>query len=113
MDHDGFRDNGTDGLIQWYDGRARTVYKTLGDFAKATGHEKHGRMVDYDIFRKAGPPLPGVTYEPAQYDLQLKPGAAAIDAGTVLPNVNDGFKGSAPDLGCHEAGASMPHYGPR
>jgi hypothetical protein len=43
----------------------------------------------------------------------LKPGAAAIDRGIRLPNVNDGFSGSAPDLGALEAGQPVPHYGPR
>ena len=39
--------------------------------------------------------------------------AAAIDRGCVLPNINDGHSGSAPDLGCYEATAAVPHYGPR
>jgi len=37
----------------------------------------------------------------------------AVDAGIVLPNVNDGFSGKAPDLGCCELGQPLPHYGPR
>ena len=31
----------------------------------------------------------------------------------VLPNVNDGFTGRAPDLGAIETGRPTPHYGPR
>jgi hypothetical protein len=31
----------------------------------------------------------------------------------VLPSVNDGFAGRAPDLGALEAGKEEPHYGPR
>jgi hypothetical protein len=46
-------------------------------------------------------------------DLRLKKGAAAIDAGTPLPNITDGFLGRAPDLGAYEYGAPVPHYGPR
>lgn len=45
--------------------------------------------------------------------LELKAGSAAVDQGQVLPNVNDGFAGAAPDLGAHELGLPLPHYGPR
>jgi hypothetical protein len=43
----------------------------------------------------------------------LKAGAAAIDRGTPLANVTEGFSGSAPDLGALELNAPVPHYGPR
>lgn len=38
---------------------------------------------------------------------------AAVDVGQVLPNINDGYAGKAPDLGAYEAGAVLPVYGPR
>ena len=31
----------------------------------------------------------------------------------VLPGINDGFTGKAPDLGAYELGKPTPHYGPR
>ena len=31
----------------------------------------------------------------------------------MLPNINDGFTGNAPDLGALEVGQPLPHYGPR
>ena len=37
----------------------------------------------------------------------------AIDAGTLLPTINDDFTGEAPDLGAYEYGRPIPHYGPR
>ncbi len=46
-------------------------------------------------------------------DLRIHAGSAAADRGEVLPNVNDGYTGAAPDLGAYEAGESLPHYGPR
>ena len=52
-------------------------------------------------------------YNFKDYDFRLRPGSAAIDRGVVIPNVNDGFTGSAPDLGALEAGQPMPIYGPR
>jgi hypothetical protein len=30
-----------------------------------------------------------------------------------LPNINDDFFGAAPDMGAHENGRPLPHYGPR
>ena len=37
-------------------------------------------------------------------DFQLAAGSAAIDAGIVIPGVNDGFAGTAPDAGAFEFG---------
>jgi len=113
MDYDGYRRNGPGNLIRWFDGRQRANYASLEDFTRATGHEKHGIMVDYDIFVKAEPPALGVSSDPSQYDLRLRPGAAAVDAGARLPNISDRYSGKAPDLGCYELGEPLPHYGPR
>ena len=44
---------------------------------------------------------------------KLKPGSKAVDAGDIIPTVNDGFAGKAPDLGALEVGQSEPHSGPR
>ncbi len=52
-------------------------------------------------------------YKFEDVDFRLRHGAAAIDRGAVIPNVNDGFAGGAPDLGALEAGQPMPVYGPR
>jgi hypothetical protein len=46
-------------------------------------------------------------------DFRLKPNSAAVDAGCILPDVNDGFIGKAPDLGALEVGQPVPIYGPR
>ena len=113
LDYNGYRDNGAEKLIRWFDGTRESFHATLAEFTKATGYERHGVMVDYDVFQRAGPPLAGRSYEPADWDVRLKPGTAAVDAGVVLPNINDGFRGKAPDLGSHELGAPPPHYGPR
>jgi hypothetical protein len=37
-------------------------------------------------------------------DFRLKAGSPCIDAGTVIPGITDGFKGSAPDIGAYEYG---------
>ena len=46
-------------------------------------------------------------------DFRLRAGSKAIDAGMILPNVNDGYRGRLPDLGAYEFGEAIPHYGPR
>jgi len=43
----------------------------------------------------------------AARDLRLAPGSAAIDAGIVLPGINDGYSGAAPDCGALEYGEAM------
>jgi hypothetical protein len=52
-------------------------------------------------------------YQANDFDFRLKPGSAAVDRGTKLPNVTEGFAGAAPDLGALEVGAPLPQYGPR
>jgi hypothetical protein len=54
-------------------------------------------------------PFPAV----APPDLRLRAGGAAIDVGVAIPNLNDGYLGSAPDLGAYEHGSTPPTYGPR
>ena len=90
-------------------------YKTLRAYQRATGQDKHSRLVDYDIFVNVKQPDlsdPQRLYDPAVLDFTLRAGSAAIDAGTVLPNITDGFTGRAPDLGALERGRQVPHYGP-
>lgn len=43
-------------------------------------------------------------------DFRLRPGSAAIDAGTRIPGITDGYFGLAPDVGAYETGA--PHWMP-
>ncbi|NQT41662.1 MAG: hypothetical protein HQ581_29510 [Planctomycetes bacterium] len=113
LDYNGYRRNGPGRFILWYDGKKQAGYETLAEFAAGTGHERHGVMVDYDGFIKAGPPKRGVTSRPEAWDLRLQAGAAAVDRACRLPNVNDKHTGSGADLGCHERGDAPVHYGPR
>lgn len=91
-------------------------YPTLEAFRKATGQEVHGIELDFDVFKSMTPPDPAkrhAMYHAMELDFELKPGGKAVDAGTVIPTVNDGFTGRAPDLGALEVGKPAPHYGPR
>ena len=49
----------------------------------------------------------------APADVTLASSSNAIDAGRALPNVNDGYTGSGPDLGAFERGCPQPIYGIR
>ena len=114
LDYNGYRrTEDPDRFIKWYDGRKWGRYLSLREFTRATGHERHGIKVDYEVFVSASEPQEGKTSRPSDLDLRLKPGAAPVDAGCVLPNVNESFTGKAPDMGCHEVGKPAPHYGPR
>lgn len=75
--------------------------------------EKHALQVGLDVFASTvaypANPFPALNVA----DFRPKPGSALIDAGQVLPNINDGFAGQAPDIGAHELGAPLPSYGPQ
>ncbi len=91
-------------------------FKTLEEFSKTTAQDLHSILIDYDIFEKV-PALstenPGRLYRSEDLDFRLKAGSGAVDAGMILPNVNDGYTGRLPDLGAYELGQDIPHYGPR
>jgi hypothetical protein len=69
------------------------LYLSLAAFAEATGHERHGIMVDYGMFPEAVPPRVGMSSEPSHCDLRLRAGTALADAGTALPNINEASVG--------------------
>ena len=96
--------------------RAVLSFPTLKTYSEKTRQDSHSRLIDWSIFRKASPPAVGEPtrlYRPEDFDFRLADGAAAIDAGTILPGVTDGFAGKAPDLGALEFGGSLPTHGPR
>ena len=91
-------------------------YKSLQEYSSATKQDTHSVLVDYDTFVHVTPPDKTDVqrvYSPAGLDFQLRSGSAAIDAGALLPSINDDFTGRAPDLGAYEVGRPVPHYGPR
>ncbi|MEO5988812.1 MAG: FlgD immunoglobulin-like domain containing protein [Candidatus Eisenbacteria bacterium] len=99
-----------------------TAYGTLPAFGSGAGQESRGVEIDASAFVRA--PYPdhpewdwaqgyGLASAPLDFDLQLSANSPARDKGQVLANINDAFTGGAPDLGCYEAGKSVPWYGPR
>lgn len=91
-------------------------FASLAEYQQGTGQDMHSKQLDYSIFVNAQMPAlddPTRLYDPAEVDLRLKRGSGAVDAGVPLPNINDNYRGSAPDLGAYEYGQPMPLYGPR
>ena len=95
--------------------RERRRFKTLNEYAQASGQDSHSFLVDYDVFVHVTPPGsdPRTLYKASDLDFTLRPGSAAVDKGVRLPGVNDEFTGQAPDLGAYEVGRPLPRYGPR
>jgi hypothetical protein len=103
-------------MVDYINPQVVRQFKTLAEYSQATGQDAHSKLVDYNIFGNVTPPDPiDVTriYKAEDLNFQLKPNAVAVDAGCVLPNVNDDFTGQAPDLGALEVGQDVPIYGPR
>ena len=91
-------------------------FRSLPEYSKATGQDLHSVLLDYDIFENVQALTtenPGRLYDAKDSDFRLRAGSKAIDAGMILPNVNDGYRDRLPDLGAYEFGEAIPHYGPR
>lgn len=92
-------------------------YGTREAFAKATGQEAHSLVLKVQTGFFASGLVPPedfrVQFPPAINDLRLAPGSPAVDRGTRLAGINDGFRGKEPDVGAYELGDALPHYGPR
>jgi hypothetical protein len=135
-DYNGFRQNpGAATSFQWnsppsnltadFTGPGRTArletrtFPTLAAYAAATGQDTHSIAVDYDAFRNVrrldAQDAASVQklYKAEDFDFRPRPGAAPVDRGVLLPNVNDGFTGRAPDLGALETDKPLPRFGPR
>ena len=87
-------------------------YADIPSFSAAVGIERHGVHVKKEeIFERFD--IPAEKGRVELQNLTLKAGCNAIDAGVRLPNIIDDFAGQAPDLGAHESGKPVAHYGPR
>lgn len=111
FDYDGFGGEWKQ-FLKWN----RVRYATMAAARESAGVYRHAVRVETASLFASGlkPPTdPKQQFDPRMNDLRLKPGSTAIDAGAVLHNINDSYKGQAPDLGAYELGQDLPHYGPR
>jgi len=112
FDYDGFGAGPVELFAKWNDQR----HQTFEDFRANSGIERHATWLgDQSPFASGIKPPADLKQQFAitVNDLRLAGGSKAVDAAVVLPNVNDGFGGKAPDLGAYELGEALPHYGPR
>jgi hypothetical protein len=92
------------------------VFSTLRELQTGTGQENHSIEVDFDIFELLVPPDPArryAVYHAMDLNFTLRAKSRAVDAGQVIPTVNEDFAGNGPDLGALETGRAAPQYGPR
>ncbi len=78
------------GELAWWSDLADRHLNTLAELQSATGLEMHGLAV-----------APGFA-APADGNYHLDAESDLIDAGVVLPGINDGHSGGAPDIGAYE-----------
>lgn len=112
LDYNGFY---PDGVYEYgYDNaNGGFTYPSFAAVVAAGQWEKHSVLVGDGA-------LAGGLVGPPDWHLLLIPqlptlaaGSTAIDRGTVLANIDDGYVGAAPDLGALEAGCAAPLYGVR
>ena len=92
-------------------GAPAPIYETPFEFF-ASGDFDRDQMVPKLLKPSPDPAKRHAVYHAMDLNFRLKPGSKAVDAGVLIPTINDGFTGRAPDLGALEVGAPPPKYGP-
>ncbi len=112
FDYDGFGGGPFGLFLKWNEVR----YKTFAEAKAKSPAERHATDLGPESPFASGlaPPTdPERLRDPATIDARLKAGSKAADVGLAIPGLNDGFAGSAPDLGAIEIGTDPPAYGPK
>ena len=113
FDYDGFAAPGPfEHFLRW-NGKKYATFEEMK--SKAPVYRNAVRVDPATVFASGvrAPETDQKSVDPASVDLRLSPESDAVDKGQVLPGINDRYSGAAPDLGAFEAGADLPHYGPR
>ena len=85
---------------------------TLESFQDVSASDHHSIVIDKNICFNALEMTGPMPEKASIRYLNLVEGCSAIDAGIILPNINNDFNGEAPDLGAYEFGAQLPQFGP-
>ena len=89
FDYDDLYTTNPDEFVYWGSGPDRNMH-SLAEFQANTGQEMHGLDVEPDFAGAGGG------------DYTLDPTSDLIDAGVVIPGINDDYVGAAPDIGAFE-----------
>jgi hypothetical protein len=105
IDYDGY----------WPDGQFKltNTWNNFNSLQQNSPYEHHGLLLDGLPFETPVTFAADYTTFVQPIDATVAPSSNAIDAGLRLPNINDGFTGSGPDLGALERGLPLPWYGVR
>ena len=98
------------------DGEFKFDYTWTGfsSLHRESPYERHGRLLTAPVFdQPVIQPTRFESFMPPPLYLTLHASRNAIDAGVRLPNINDDYRGEAPDLGVLERGHGLPQYGVR
>ncbi len=96
-------------------------YPSIKDSTGVTYHDALGDY-DWDLFNGTIETYPGAEphgihkapiYDPknGSREFTLDPSSPGFNAGVVIPNFNDHYRGTAPDMGAQEAGSSPLEFG--
>ena len=81
--------------------------------SRGSPFDNNGGILGQNVF--ANPTSMGSDYTTRvnenQVNFRLASGSNAVNAAVALANINDGFNGSAPDVGALELGKNPPNYG--
>ena len=110
MDYNGYSPNGTFG---YQSNGVVNSYQDIEAFRAGTGFETNGTLLELPIFEIAPPASLDYKISGPTLDFVLHSQSNAVDQGDLLPNINDDFVGSAPDLGATELGGDTVIYGVR
>jgi hypothetical protein len=105
IDYDGWLPDGQFRFTQ--------TWTSFADLQARSPYEHNGRLLNGLPFATSVTIPVSPNTQIAPLDARLKADTNALDAGTPLPNINDGWLGAAPDFGAIERGSTTPTYGVR
>ncbi len=112
FDRDGFGGGPWEYFLKWNEVRYPTIEEVWG----RAPVERQAVLVDPETCFASGLRAPAqaeVQFPVEINDLRLAASSGALDRGERLANINDGYSGSAPELGAFELGVALSPYGPR